>query len=270
MSVDDCLRRDGIRPMGIAVGIFLALMMFCSGCKPRPPAHGVEFLVEIHGDGIRDEDYRRTVESLRRRVETFSRSGAFLAPASNNQVRIRAAFPTEVHQAHARRMLTNSAVLEFRLVLSASSDLVKRGDVPPGYEQLGERQLRTGSTGPIAGSIRLIETFVVSKAAAGGLTSRAIESAKVSRDNLGRPQIDFQLSPKGTELFAEITRTNIGRRLAVVMNGEVLSAPTIVAPIQMGSVTLTGDFNRPEAFELASLLENPLNAPVTIVEERSF
>jgi preprotein translocase subunit SecD len=110
----------------------------------------------------------------------------------------------------------------------------------------------------------------VSKAAAGGLTSRAIESATVSRDNLGRPQINFQLSLKGTELFAEITRTNIGRRLAMVLNGEVLSAPAIMSPITMGSATLTGDFNQPEAFELASLLKNPLNAPVTIVEERSF
>lgn len=254
----------------LAGGIFLGLTTFCSGCRPRPPAHGVEFLVEIRGDGVRDEDYQRTVESLRRRVGTFSRSGAFLAPAGNNQVRIRAAFPTEIHQAYARRLLTNSSVLEFRLVLSASSDLVKRDDVPPGYERLGERQLRTGSTGRIVGSVRLIETFVVSKEAAGGLTSRAIESATVSRDNLGRPQINFQLSLKGTELFAEITRTNIGRRLAMVLNGEVLSAPAIMSPITMGSATLTGDFNQPEAFELASLLKNPLNAPVTIVEERSF
>jgi preprotein translocase subunit SecD len=78
------------------------------------------------------------------------------------------------------------------------------------------------------------------------------------------------LNPRGTRIFADITRTNIGQRLAIVLNGEVITAPRIQSAIEQGSGVIQGDFSESEALELVSLLENPLSAPVTILEERSF
>lgn len=253
----------GRKAAALLVAILLAPLVFPAGCGPRPPAHGVEFLVEIHRGQISDEDYRRTVDSLRRRAETFSRSAAFSEPAGSNRVRIRASFPTEADLASTRILLTNSALLEFRIVQSASGDLVKQDTVPPDCEKLMQKQPKPGMVG-------LVETFIVKKEPAGGLTSREIRSAMVGRDNLGRMEIRFQFAPEGTRILAEITRANLGRRIAMVLNGEVLSAPTVVDPIEQGSATLSGNFERRETFEIASLLAHPLVAPVTLLEERPF
>lgn len=235
-------------------------MIGCSGCSRKPPTHGVEFLVEIHSNRINDADYRQTVYALRGRLYTFA---PFFETTARNRVRI--LFPplSEADRERVRNQITNSTVLEFRLVRSASDDLVKNDVVPPGWELLKQQR-------PMPGVVRTTETFVVNEEPAGGLTSRAFQSAAVARDNLGRPEIIFHLNPRGTRIFADITRTNIGQRLAIVLNGEVITAPRIQSAIEQGSGVIQGDFNESEARELVSLLEYPLIAPVTIVEERSF
>jgi SecD/SecF fusion protein len=90
----------------------------------------------------------------------------------------------------------------------------------------------------------------------------------------GAPEIEFQMDAEGARLFREITeeyqpRGNQEHRLAIVLDGELYSAPRINSVIPSGRGVITGSFDHKEAFELANVLVNPLEAPVKIIEERT-
>ena len=87
----------------------------------------------------------------------------------------------------------------------------------------------------------------------------------VGRGNLGEPEIEFRLNDDGAKRFAEVTRNNIGQRLAIVLDGELYSAPIIQSAIETGSGQITGHFTPEEAQQLANVLQNPLRAPLKIV-----
>src|SRR5207237_6093525 len=74
---------------------------------------------------------------------------------------------------------------------------------------------------------------------------------------------------EGTKKFGEITGANVGHRFAIVLDNIIQSAPNIKEPIYGGSARISGRFDEKEARGLASVLENPLQTPVSIEEERS-
>jgi len=79
------------------------------------------------------------------------------------------------------------------------------------------------------------------------LTGEAIKSADVSYDQMGRPRISFELNPKGAEVFAKITRENVGKQLAITLDGEVQTAPNINGEIPGGQATIEGNYTLEEA-----------------------
>ena len=99
--------------------------------------------------------------------------------------------------------------------------------MPPGYEILKRKERQSDGT-------ERIESLIVKKKPERNLTGSAIKSTMVVRGNLGEPQIDFTLNDEGAKTFGEITRENIGRRLAIVLDGELYSAPVIQGAIETG------------------------------------
>ena len=92
------------------------------------------------------------------------------------------------------------------------------------------------------------------------LDQSAIQSASVNTNSsIGQPVItvDFELSPTAATQFAKLTRENIGRRLAIIVDGKVISAPVIRSEIPGGRGKITGDFTLEEANRLAELISNP-------------
>lgn len=86
----------------------------------------------------------------------------------------------------------------------------------------------------------------------------------------GRPVVTFRFNARGARQFGEVTRKNVNRRFAIVLDGEVISAPNIQSPILGGSGQIFGSFTVEEATNLALLLRaGSLPADITIVEERS-
>ena len=128
---------------------------------------------------------------------------------------------------------------------------------PPGYEKLFEQ--RKDESG------RQIACFVKRRAE---LSGSHVKSAYVQPDNIGRPIVAFQLDSDGGRIFANTTRAHIHEQLAIVLDGELRSAPVINSEIPGGRGIIEGTFSQVEAQELASVLENPLQVPVKIVEER--
>ena len=86
----------------------------------------------------------------------------------------------------------------------------------------------------------------------------------VVRGNMGEPQIDFTLNDNGAKRFGDVTRNNIHRQLAIVLDGQLYSAPEIQSPIETGNGQITGRFTPEEAQELANVLQNPMRAPLKI------
>ena len=129
---------------------------------------------------------------------------------------------------------------------------------PPGYELLKHvEQTKNNQT--------RLEQVVVKKKAENGLAGDIIKSAMVVRGNLGEPQIDFTLTADGAKRFGETTRENVGHRLAIILDGELYSAPNIQSAIETGNGQITGSYTIETAMELANVLQNPLKAPLHIV-----
>ena len=102
------------------------------------------------------------------------------------------------------------------------------------------------------------------------LTGGALKKADVSYDNLGRPQIQFEMNQEGAVRFAEITRNNIGRKLAITLDGKVQTAPMINSEIPSGNGVITGNYTVEEAKPTATLLNaGALPVKAEIVETRT-
>jgi tRNA A-37 threonylcarbamoyl transferase component Bud32 len=92
------------------------------------------------------------------------------------------------------------------------------------------------------------------------LDETALQSAAVGRDNYGHPQIQLTFTEAAAKQFSDITATNIGKRLAVVVDGRLESAPVIRAPITGGTAVITGNFTESEA---AAFVKDVISKPGT-------
>jgi protein-export membrane protein SecD len=101
-------------------------------------------------------------------------------------------------------------------------------------------------------------------------TGAMLKGAGVRADQLGNPAISFELTDEGATIFAKHTAANIGRTLAIVLDGKVLSAPQINSEIPDGKGEITGRFSADSANQLAlSLRYGSLPIPLKVVNSRS-
>lgn len=81
-----------------------------------------------------------------------------------------------------------------------------------------------------------------------------LKSAKVGTDAFGHPEIELTFNEAGTKRFAEVTRQNIDKKLAIIINGEILQAPVIRMEISGGQAVIAGSFSKEEASDLVKKL----------------
>src|SRR5919198_4860302 len=104
-----------------------------------------------------------------------------------------------------------------------------------------------------------VSRYLVKREPERGLTGKYIKNARAIFDpGTGEPQIEFSFNDEGAALFADITRENVGKHLAIILDGQIKSAPRIEGPIPGGNGVIHGSFTVEEAFDLASVLLNPL------------
>ncbi|HEV8542414.1 MAG TPA: protein translocase subunit SecD, partial [Verrucomicrobiae bacterium] len=205
----------------------------------------------------------QAIEVLRRRVDAFGIAEPVIQPEGTDRILVQLPGLSEDAIETARTNLQKAAFLEFRLVHPESGELVNQGISVPGYEKLALRRAAR------EGERETVQYFLVKKKAEQGLTGAFVSRAGVTRDPMSNtPQIILRFDGKGADLFGDITRNNVGRQLGIVLDGELYSAPRINEPITGGSAQITGDFTLKEALELSHVLENPLAAPLKIVDER--
>lgn len=224
----------------------------------QPPAHGVSAVIEI---GPADLASATAVaadlkETLRRRASKFG-TRIYWEPISSTNFRVAAPLIGSAAAAFTN-VLTRRGLLELRLVHPQNDSLADSNLVPPGYE-------RVATT--VAGHA---EKLLLKRNAEPGLTGSIVKIALASRDAGGNPQIMFQLKPGAASAFHDLTRAYVGQRLAIILDGRVVSAPRIVAPIDSGNGAISGDFSPAEAVAIACMLETPLPVPVRIFEVKEF
>jgi SecD/SecF fusion protein len=206
----------------------------------------------------------QAIDVLRKRIDKFGVAEPVIQSAGGDQIRIELPGLSQSDKDSALSQITNAAYLEFRMVKDDSGQIIaamKKGEpvaIPPGYEILKQVSQQPNES-------PTIEEYVVKKKAEDGLAGDIVKSAMVVRGNLGEPQIDFTLNDNGAEKFAQVTRENIGRQLAIVLDGRLVTAPTIQGAIEGGNGQITGNYTEKEAFEIANVLQNPLRAPLKVI-----
>ena len=200
---------------------------------------------------------------LRKRVDVLGVAQPVVQPVGDNQIEIQLPGLSEVDKASARQTITNTAHLEFRLVHPQGAEKIKSGLTVPGYEVLElVKRLPSGQDS--------VTQYLVKKGAELGLTGKYVKQAQVNASQgTGIPEISMTFDTEGADKFGKITTQHETELLAIVLDGQLYSAPRINGPILTGSAVITGDFTQREAFELANVLKNPLETPVKILQESS-
>jgi SecD/SecF fusion protein len=200
------------------------------------------------------------IEVLRKRVDKFGVAEPLIQKQGERQINIQMPGLGAADMANVRMALEKAAFLEFRLVHEDSMNLLQQGIIPPGYEVLKEQRI-------LQNGEKQVTPYVVSKTPIPGLNGKNITRAGVGRDNFNKPEILFSFDTDGGIVFEKVTTENVGRQLAIILDGELYSAPNIKGPIAGGNGSISGSFTEQEAFNLSATLQNPLEAPVKIISE---
>jgi SecD/SecF fusion protein len=224
---------------------------------------GTQFLLELAGEADRSA-VDQAVEVIRKRVDTVGVAEPVIQPVGDKRIIVQIPGVSEADKASYRRQLEKVAKLEFALVHPESDAIVEKAqgktpEVSFDYQVLKLRDRGTGGA--------VVETPIVVKRRP-EMSGKNVASAFRSVDQLGRPVVIIEFNAEGRDKFGKLTEQNIGRQMAVVLDGEVYSAPVIRTAIYGSCEISGGNMSITEAEELASVLKNPLENPVAIVDER--
>ena len=198
----------------------------------------------------------QAVEVLRKRVDAFGVAEPVIQPEGNNRISIQLPGLSAAQMNDAETNISKAAFLEFYLVHPQSDELLQQGNVVPGYKVMISQQ--TDEKGQKIPHRYLVKN---KRAMVGG-----ISSAWKDRDNFGNPQIEFRLDSTHSDQFFEITKENVKHELAIVLDGELITAPRIDEPLHGGGM-IHGSYTEDEANTLVNVLQNPLQAPVKIIDK---
>jgi preprotein translocase subunit SecD len=204
----------------------------------------------------------QALETIRNRIDQFGVAEPDIRRQGENRILIQ--LPGIKDTQRAKDLIGKTAQLEFKLVDETGSvDAALKGDIKPGREVLyrveeNPETLRTTKT-----------PFLLKKRTL--LTGAYLTDARVQIDSqFNEPYVSINFDKKGARIFEKITGDNVNKRLAIVLDNTVYSAPVIQEKIAGGQARITGSFSTEEARDLAIVLRaGALPAPVIVLEERS-
>jgi len=204
----------------------------------------------------------QALETIRNRIDQFGVAEPDIRRQGENRILIQ--LPGIKDTQRAKDLIGKTAQLEFKMVDETGSvDAALKGDIKPGREVLyrveeNPETLRTTKT-----------PFLLKKRTL--LTGAYLTDARVQIDSqFNEPYVSINFDKKGARIFEKITGDNVNKRLAIVLDNTVYSAPVIQEKIAGGQARITGSFSTEEARDLAIVLRaGALPAPVNVLEERS-
>src|SRR5213594_1237124 len=214
-------------------------------------------------DRLRDLAVRQGVETIRNRVDQFGVAEPTITRQGMDRILIQ--LPGVQDPERAKALIGKTALLEFKLLDERTSvEDAQSGRLPEGSELLYQRRIDKQT------KVERKVPYVVQKRTL--LTGAELNSAEVQADpnSPGNWQVAIEFNAVGTRIFGEITEQNVGKHLAIILDGNVYSAPRINERIPGGRAVITGQFAIEEARDLAIVLRaGALPAPVVVLEERT-
>ena len=212
---------------------------------------------------LRDDAIRQGLETIRNRIDPVGVSEPTITRQGADQILIQ--LPGVQDPGRAKALIGKTALLEFKLLDEKTPiDQALAGHLPDTSEVLYGREIDKQTKAE-----RKIP-YVVQKRTL--LTGAELTRAEVSADpnSMGNWQVAIEFTSTGTRIFSEVTEQNVGKRLAIILDGTVYSAPRINERIPGGRAVITGQFTVEDARDLAIVLRaGALPAPVVILEERT-
>lgn len=216
-------------------------------------------LTEQAVTAVQTNALRQNITTLHNRINELGVAEPIIQQQGSDRIIVQ--LPGVQDVAKAKEILGRTATLEIRMVEESSSAIaaLNAGTVPFGLERFEDTDGR-----PL-----LLRRQVI-------LTGENLQDAQPGRDQqTQQPTVNLSLDAKGARIFRDVTRDNIGRRMAIVLfeqgKGQVVTAPVIRSEIPGGQVQISGSMNAQEAADIALLLRaGSLAAPMEIIEERTI
>ncbi|MCX5680037.1 MAG: protein translocase subunit SecD [Candidatus Omnitrophica bacterium] len=207
----------------------------------------------------RKDAVERAIEVIRNRVDQFGVGEMAIQRQGRDNIVVQ--LPGVTDRERALEIIGKTAHLEFKIVSDNVEDLKKAINNEPidGYELKYLEGERAGS-----------EPLLVAKDAS--LMGDLLVNAKTefSSKGFGEPYVSLTFNSKGAQIFANVTATNVGKRLAIVLDNKIVSAPVIREAIPSGQAQISGNFTVDQANDLSVILRaGSLPAPVIVEEERT-
>ncbi|MBN2830749.1 MAG: protein translocase subunit SecD [Candidatus Omnitrophica bacterium] len=222
---------------------------------------GMQLLLKVDTANIPDSSKEAVtdlaIEKLRSRIDDLGVSEPSIQRHGIDEILVQ--LPGIADRERALSKLGQTGLLEFKIV---SSDIEKlrlalSGNIPDGYEL----KYTKDDSEPL-----LLEKEAV-------LSGDALSDAMVSfsQADFGGQVVSLRFNSEGAKKFAQVTAANVGRRLAIVLDGKVQSAPNIREAIPLGEAVITGHFTIEQAQDLAKILKHgKLPAAIIVEEERTI
>ncbi|MBL9193001.1 MAG: protein translocase subunit SecD [Opitutaceae bacterium] len=234
---------------------------------------GVAFTLEVDeaaaaattSEGEREEKLAKAIDIIGNRINAFGVAEPIIRPVGKNRIEVQLPSISTKDNPEVVNAVKKPARLDFRLVHPfAMPGQVQ--DAPAGYEVMTlENELRDGQ-------IYSQELFVKQIPE---MTGEGVDTAYPTMDEYGRFKIILRFTAEGKKSFAAVTgaiaennqRTGRVGQLAIVLDGKLYSAPTVREEINSDSAEISGSFTQREAFDLANVLNNPLDLPLQVKEQ---
>jgi len=215
---------------------------------------------------LREETVVQTRQTIERRVNELGVTEPQIAQqgASGDEILVQLPGVTDVEK--AKGIIQSTGVLELKIVEQGPSPtreaLLQNGQPPPGMDIVPG--VSNGAPGEPAGTVY----YLVRKVAA--VTGHDLRSARPTVDENNQPAVGFSLTPEGGRKFAKVTGENIGKQLAIILDGKVQSAPRLEERIS-GEGRIHGNFTQEEVQNLCLILRSgALGASLTYLQERTI
>jgi preprotein translocase subunit SecD len=213
-------------------------------------------------DYVRKRAIDQALEIIRNRIDQFGVSEPEITLQGTDRILVQ--LPGIRDPQRAINLIGQTALLEFKLVDEEGNiEEALKGNITPGNVILYQR-----SVDPKTGAVRKIPYLLKEKTM---MTGEFIKDARVALDSqFHEPYVAMEFTDVGAKLFEQITAANVKKRLAIILDNNVYSAPVIQERIAGGRAQITGRFDTKEASDLAIVLRSgALPAPVKILEQRT-
>ncbi len=217
-------------------------------------------LKEKIAEKLKKEAIDQAISVIRNRVDQFGVAEPTVIRSGENHIVVE--LPGIKDANRAVRLIGRTARLELHLVDDkANIDDALNGNVPPDDEVIYEIK-RDPTTGEVSKIPFVVKKDVV-------ITGAMITNASVRfGGTMNQPYVAFELNSQGAKIFSSFTASHIGKRLAIVLDNTIYSAPVIQGAITGGRGQITGNFSITEAHDLAIVLRSgSLPAPVKVLQK---